>query len=102
VGMTIERMIELLKIERKCVNRKAETGCDRCEICDLVQDDGELNEMYAGVIAMLETRFCDNAVSRLDVLDGINAANSSGGFTDYSDYVQLFNFVDTMPSVMVV
>lgn len=53
--MTIERIIELLAIEHECILRNANANCDRnCGACDLVQDDGELHEMYTNVIAILK------------------------------------------------
>jgi hypothetical protein len=53
--MTIERMIELLSIEHECILRNTNGSCDRqCERCELVQDDGELGEMYERAIAILE------------------------------------------------
>ena len=53
--MTIQRMIELLEIEHECMLRGAHDDCDRdCANCELVQDDGELHEMYTNVIGILE------------------------------------------------
>lgn len=53
--MTIKRMIELLEIEHECMLRGAHDDCDRnCADCELVQDDGELHEMYTNVIGMLK------------------------------------------------
>jgi len=53
--MTIQRMIELLKIEHECMLRGAHDDCDRnCADCDLVQNDDELHEMYTDVIALLK------------------------------------------------
>ena len=53
--MTIQRMIELLKIEHECMLRGAHDDCDRnCADCELVQDDGDLHEMYTNVIGILE------------------------------------------------
>lgn len=53
--MTIQRMIELLKIEHECMLRGAHDDCDRdCANCELVQDDGDLHEMYTNVIGILE------------------------------------------------
>lgn len=52
--MTIQRMIELLKIEMQCVSRKVRTNCYGCDECDLVQDDVELQLMYASVIELLQ------------------------------------------------
>ena len=51
--MTLERAIELLKIEQACVERNTK-GCDRnCAKCDLVQKDWELLDMYRYVIDKL-------------------------------------------------
>lgn len=53
--MTIQRMIELLEIEHECMLRGAHDDCDRnCADCELVQDDGDLHEMYTDVIALLK------------------------------------------------
>ena len=53
--MTIQRMGELLEIERECVLRNASGECNRyCAECDLLQDDTELHEMYTDVLAMLK------------------------------------------------
>ena len=53
--MTIDRMVELLKIEHECMLRKSHGDCDgQCEDCELVQDDGELHEMYENVIGLVE------------------------------------------------
>ena len=55
--MTVQRMIELLKIEHECMLRGAHDDCDRdCANCELVQDDSELHEMYTSVISLLEER----------------------------------------------
>ena len=53
--MTLERMIELLNIEHECMLRNSHGDCDRkCEDCDLVQDDGELHEMYMDCIGLMK------------------------------------------------
>lgn len=53
--MTIQRMIELLEIEHECMLRGAHDDCDRdCANCELVQDDGDLHEMYTNVIYLLK------------------------------------------------
>ena len=53
--MTIQRMIELLEVEHECMLRGAHDDCDRdCANCELVQDDGDLHEMYTDVIALLK------------------------------------------------
>lgn len=50
--MTLERMLELLTIERNCVERAEH--CDRnCKECGLVQDDKELIQMYDLVIGII-------------------------------------------------
>lgn len=41
---------------------------------------------------------CDDAISRQAVLDEINSIGVKG-FETYNDYSQLFDFVDTLPSV---
>ena len=56
--MMLRRMIELLDIEHQCMLRKSCNGCDgKCENCELVQDDGELNEMYTDVIRHLQREY---------------------------------------------
>jgi hypothetical protein len=53
--MTIQRIIELLEIEHECILRAGHDACDRnCADCDLVQDDGDLHEMYTDVITLLK------------------------------------------------
>lgn len=53
--MTINRQIELLKIERECVQRNHDGSCNRdCANCDLVQIDTDLLEMYDEVITNYE------------------------------------------------
>lgn len=56
--MEIQRAIELLKIERECINRNNQPfgkNCNReCSKCDLVQNTDELIEMYDWVIEYLE------------------------------------------------
>lgn len=55
--MTVERMIELLEIEKECVLRNASGECNRyCAGCDLLQDDTELHEMYTEAIDMLKAQ----------------------------------------------
>lgn len=56
-----ERMLELLKIEQKCVKRGSgldenfEGACNRdCANCDLVQKDADLLDMYEKVIRLVE------------------------------------------------
>lgn len=55
--MTLHRMVELLEIEMECVRRNGCGECNRaCHICDLLQDDTELHEMYAEVIARMKAQ----------------------------------------------
>ena len=55
--MTVERMIELLEIEKECVLRNASGECNRyCAGCDLLQDDTELHEMYTDALALLKAQ----------------------------------------------
>ena len=51
--MTIDRIVELLKIEQECVTRGATCSRD-CAVCDLVQNDKELIEMYTEAIKYME------------------------------------------------
>ena len=56
--MTSDRVLELLKIERECINRNNQPfgmNCNReCGKCDLLQDTDELLEMYDTVIEKYE------------------------------------------------
>lgn len=53
--MTVERMIQLLEIEHECMLRASDKICNRqCNICALVQDDIELDEMYQEVVEILK------------------------------------------------
>lgn len=55
--MTIDRIIELLEIEKQCVLRNSIRECDRdCANCDLVQKDSDLLKMYTDVIDLLKER----------------------------------------------
>lgn len=58
--MTRERAIELLKIERECINRNNQPfgkNCDRnCGKCDLMQNTEELLEMYDFVLDFISIR----------------------------------------------
>ena len=64
--MTIDRMIELLKIEHECMLRKSHGECDgKCEDCELVQDDVELHEMYTDVVWLLKTMKGGNGIDWL-------------------------------------
>lgn len=55
--MTRQRMVELLEIEKECARRNACGECNRsCHICDLLQDDTELHEMYEEVIALVKAQ----------------------------------------------
>ena len=50
--VSLDRAIELMKIERECVSRD---WCNRkCEICDLVQKEEDLIAAYDMVIKTLE------------------------------------------------
>lgn len=55
--MTKQRMIELIEIEHECMLRKSHDVCDgNCCVCELVQDDYELHEMYINVISILKAQ----------------------------------------------
>ena len=52
--MTIDRMIDLLEVEKACVQLNADQRCDRdCANCNLVQEDDELIKMYIKVRELL-------------------------------------------------
>lgn len=59
--MTTERALQLMKIERQCVQRQSiPFACDReCENCDIVQDDRELIAAYDCVIRLLDAAIRD-------------------------------------------
>jgi hypothetical protein len=84
--MTVERMIELLEIEKECVRRNACGECNRaCHICDLLQDDTELHEMYEEVIALLKAQE-PRVIDFDDVIGGdecwLEAINGACGYAD--------------------
>ena len=55
--MTVERIIELLNIEHQCILRNTNGNCDRgCGVCDLVQKDTDLDEMYTEAVSILEAQ----------------------------------------------
>ena len=61
--MMLERVLELLEIEHKCMLRGAHNECDRdCANCELVQDDKELDEMYTTVIKIVKQRIKQSVV----------------------------------------
>lgn len=99
--MTIQRMIDLLKIEMLCVNRKAKTNCYGCEACDLVQDDAELQTMYASVIGVLES-LTPHIMTLEEVHNWINADTmqrdpifeETRGH-DYGEWIDPFDDYDT-------
>lgn len=58
--MKKERAIELLQIERACIERNQAQMCDRrCERCDLCQDTDELLLMYDVVITNIKRAYGD-------------------------------------------
>lgn len=51
--MENERIVELLNIEKECIQRA--DSCDRnCAKCDLVQDSNELIQMYTDAIEIID------------------------------------------------
>ena len=55
--MTNERILELLKIERRCIQRNCDNICNRdCGRCDLVQKDEDLMELYDSLIETYEKK----------------------------------------------
>lgn len=70
--MTTKRAIELLEIEKECVQRANTCGRD-CAHCKLVQNDEELIEMYEFVIGFIKSKSCHAAG---DFIDYISIANT--------------------------
>lgn len=69
--MTVERMIELLEIEKECVLRNAIGECNRyCAGCDLLQDDTELHEMYTEALALLKAQDAQLVIVSRDYIEG--------------------------------
>jgi hypothetical protein len=54
-GMKIERVIEIMQNEQKCVEIASNGACDRdCALCDLVLPSEEILEAYSYVINELK------------------------------------------------
>lgn len=52
--MTVQRVVELLRIELECIKRNNGSSCDRnCSQCDLVQDSQELIDYYETAIQII-------------------------------------------------
>ena len=64
--MGINRIIEILEIERECIRRNdynAISCCDReCDKCDLLQEPHELDTAYTLAISILKTVHGDRKV----------------------------------------
>lgn len=53
--MTREEVVEIIKIERECVERNTSNKCDRdCINCDLLRADEEIFSAYDMAIATLQ------------------------------------------------
>ena len=72
--MTREEIIEVMIIERNCVERQDTPLCDRhCEKCDLCLPTDRVVKAYEQVIDILHEQPCDDVISReavLKVIDG--------------------------------
>ena len=67
--MTMQRVIDILRTERECVERAGTAtpnkACDRtCADCDLVLDDKEILEAYSMAIGFIEGLRIDAKYSR--------------------------------------
>lgn len=61
--MGIERIIEILNIEKECVKRNINKDCERdCETCDLVLEDDEIITAYTLAISILKNVHGDRKV----------------------------------------
>lgn len=70
--MTIQRMVELLEIEHKCMLLGSHDDCNQnCADCDLLQDDDELHEMFTDVIALLKKQEQKKILGIADSIEGI-------------------------------
>jgi len=70
--MTTKRIIELLEIEHQCLLRNTNNECDRnCEKCDLVQNDGDLHEMYTDAITLLKKQEVKRVICIADSIEGM-------------------------------
>ena len=54
IGISVDRTLELMRIEKQCILRNENKDCDRkCESCDLVQETSELLQAYDKVIEII-------------------------------------------------
>lgn len=61
--MGIEKIIEILNIEKECVKRNINKDCNRdCSSCDLVLEDEEILTAYTLAISILKTIHGDRKV----------------------------------------
>jgi len=52
--ISVDRTLELMRIEKQCILRNEDKNCDRkCESCDLVQETSELLMAYDKVIEII-------------------------------------------------
>lgn len=70
------------------------------ELTELLPEEflSEYSEAIRMAIKALEQEPCEDAISRQEVLEEINRVGVKG-FETYNDYSQLYDFVDTLPSV---
>ncbi len=100
--MTIQRMLELLEIEHECMLRGSHDDCDRnCANCELVQNDGDLHEMYTDVIALLKEQKTDGKWIYGEDKTGADGWHCSEcgffepwfyEFTDDIDFIRFYGF----------
>lgn len=61
--MGIEKIIEILNIEKECVKRNINKDCNKdCGSCDLVLEDEEILTAYTLAISILKTIHGDRKV----------------------------------------
>ena len=61
--MGIEKIIEILETEKKCVERNINKDCEKdCGNCDLVLEDEEILTAYTLAISILKTIHGDRKV----------------------------------------
>ena len=90
--MKIDRVLELLKIERECVTRQSPCNdksklCNRnCGECDIAQNDLEIIEMYDFVISMMEMKQDD--IKKESEMGTIRDTNPDHYKVDDADFVE--------------
>ena len=97
--MTREEIIEVMIIERNCVERQDTPLCDRhCEKCDLCLPTDRVVKAYEQVIDILHEQPCDDTISREAVIAEIDKwYDNNRGVDAIEDLIIAINY--NLPSV---